>query len=166
MQMTSYLLDTNVVMRFCNPSDAQHKLAVDAVSHLLMQSNECLLVSQIIVEFWVVATSPIQVNGLGWSVERTRSTINQLLDRFPLLEESPQIFSNWLDLVTINKVMGKRTHDARIIAAMIAIGVTHLYDFQPKRFCGYGAYYNYSSTRFACVRPRSAKRRWIECRTT
>jgi predicted nucleic acid-binding protein len=100
--MTRYLLDTNVVMRFCNPSDVQHQLATDTISRLLMQSDECLLVTQVIIEFWVVATRPTQVNGLGWTVEQTRSTIDQLLDRFPFLEESPQIFPNWLNLVTTN----------------------------------------------------------------
>lgn len=107
-------------MRFCNPSNMQHKLAIDAISRLLIQSDECLLVAQVIIEFWVVATRPTQVNGLGWSVERTRSTIDQLLDRFPFLEESPQIFPNWLNLVTTNRVTGKRTHNVRIIAAMLA----------------------------------------------
>jgi predicted nucleic acid-binding protein len=134
--MTTYLLDTNVVMRFCNPSDVQHQIATDAISHLLMRSDECLLAPQIIVEFWVVATRPYQVNGLGWDVEQTRSTINQLLDRFPLLEESPQIFPNWLNLVTSSRVMGKRTHDARIVATMLANGITHLLTFNPSDFAG------------------------------
>ena len=134
--MTRYLLDTNVVMRFCNPSDVQHGLATDAISRLLMQSDECLLVTQVIIEFWVVATRPTQVNGLGWTVEQTRSTIDQLLDRFPFLEESPQIFPNWLNLVTTNRVMGKRTHDARIIAVMLANGISHLLTFNPSDFAG------------------------------
>ncbi|OLP18574.1 twitching motility protein PilT [Leptolyngbya sp. 'hensonii'] len=134
--MTRYLLDTNVVMRFCNPSDVQHELATDAISRLLLQSDECLLVTQVIIEFWVVATRPTQFNGLGWTVEQTRSTIDQLLDRFPFLEESPQIFPNWLNLVTNNRVMGKRTHDARIIAAMLANGITHLLTFNPSDFAG------------------------------
>lgn len=134
--MTRYLLDTNVVMRFCNPSDVQHNLATDAISRLLMQSDECLLVTQVIIEFWVVATRPTQVNGLGWTVEQTRATIDQLLDRFPFLEESPQIFPNWLNLVTDNGVMGKRTHDARIVAIMVANGITHLLTFNPNDFAG------------------------------
>lgn len=134
--MTKYLLDTNVVMRFCNPCDVQHQLATDAISRLLIQSDECLLVTQVIIEFWVVATRPNQVNGLGWTVEQTRSTIDQLLDRFPLLQESPQIFPNWLNLVTTNRVMGKRTHDARIIAAMLANGITHFLTFNPSDFAG------------------------------
>jgi predicted nucleic acid-binding protein len=134
--MTSYLLDTNVVMRFCNPADVQYQLATDAIAHLLLRSDECFIATQVIIEFWVVATRPTQVNGLGWTVEQTRSTIDQLIDRFPLLEESPQIFPNWLNLVTTNKIMGKRTHDARMIAAMLANGVTHLVTFNPSDFSG------------------------------
>lgn len=93
-----------------------------------------LLTAQLLVEFWVIATRPVEVNGLGWTVEQTRSTIDQLLDRFPLLEESSLIFTNWLNLVTDGKVMGKRTHDIRIIAAMLAHGITHLLTFNPSDF--------------------------------
>jgi predicted nucleic acid-binding protein len=134
--MTKYVLDTNVVMRFCNPSDVQHQLATNAISRLLMQSDECFLVTQVVIEFWVVATRPTQANGLGWTVEQTRSMIDRLLDRFPVLEESPQIFPNWLNLVTDNRVMGKRTHDIRIIAAMLANQITHLLTFNPSDFAG------------------------------
>ncbi|MBD1943421.1 type II toxin-antitoxin system VapC family toxin [Coleofasciculus sp. FACHB-712] len=134
--MTRYLLDTNVVLRLSSPTDVQHSLAIDAISCLLTQENECFLTAQVLVEFWVVATRPIEVNGLGWAVEQTRNTVDQLLDRFPLLEEIPQIFPNWLDLVTINRVMGKRTHDVRIVAVMLAHGITHLLTFNPRDFTG------------------------------
>ncbi len=132
--MTRYLLDTNVVLRFCNPSDVQYNLATDAISRLLSQGDECFLTAQVLVELWVVATRPVEVNGLGWAVEETRSTIDQLLNRFPLLEESPQIFPNWLELVTVKRVMGKRTHDVRIVAVMLAHGVTHLLTFNSSDF--------------------------------
>lgn len=132
--MAKYLLDTNVVIRLCNPNDVQHNLATKAVSCLLAQGDECFLTAQIIVEFWVVATRPVEVNGLGWTVEQTRRTINQLLDRFPLLEESSDIFANWLDLVTTNNVMGKRTHDVRILTEMLSHEVTHLLTFNTRDF--------------------------------
>lgn len=134
--MTRYLLDTNIVMRLCNCSDLQHQLATNAVSRLLMQSDECFLATQVIIEFWVVATRPTEVNGLGWSVEQTRSMIDQLLARFPVLAESRQIFTNWLNLVTTNRVMGKRTHDVRLVAAMLANEITHLLTFNPSDFAG------------------------------
>ncbi|WP_071189866.1 type II toxin-antitoxin system VapC family toxin [Trichormus sp. NMC-1] len=132
--MTRYILDTNVVMRFCNPSDVQHHLATEAISRLLAQGDECFLTAQILVEFWAVATRPVEVNGLGWTVEKTRKTIDQVLRRFPLLKESEDIFPNWLNLVTTNKVMGKRTHDVRIVAVMLAYQVTHILTFNPSDF--------------------------------
>ncbi|MFB2979323.1 type II toxin-antitoxin system VapC family toxin [Microseira sp. BLCC-F43] len=132
--MARYLLDTNVVLRFGNPADVQHHLATEAIYRLLTQGNECFLTAQVLIEFWVVATRPIEVNVLGWTVEQTRSIIDQLLNRFPLLEESSQIFPNWLDLVTTSKVMGKRTDDDRIIAVMLAQEITHLLTFNPRDF--------------------------------
>ncbi|BAZ16990.1 hypothetical protein NIES4071_88680 [Calothrix sp. NIES-4071] len=39
--MTSYLLDTNVLLRFCNLSDVQHSLVTDVVSFLLAQGDKC-----------------------------------------------------------------------------------------------------------------------------
>ncbi|WRH65462.1 MAG: type II toxin-antitoxin system VapC family toxin [Planktothrix sp. GU0601_MAG3] len=133
-KMIRYLLDTNVILRFCNPSDVQHHLATEAIFYLLNQGNECFLTGQVLIELWVVATRPVAVNGLGWTTEKTRNIIDELLNRFPLLEESPQIFLNWLDLVTTNQVMGKRTHDARLIAVMLANNITHILTFNPSDF--------------------------------
>ncbi|BAZ79762.1 hypothetical protein PN497_16150 [Sphaerospermopsis kisseleviana CS-549] len=67
-------------------------------------------------------------------METTRKTIDQVLRRFPLLKESEDIFPNWLNLVTTNKVMGKRTHDVRIVAVMLAYQVTHILTFNPSDF--------------------------------
>lgn len=88
------------------------------------------------MELWVVATRPIDVNGLGWSIEQTRKIVDQLVDRFPLVEETPQIFPIWLNLVTEQQVKGKRTHDARIAAVMIASEISHILTLNPNDFSG------------------------------
>lgn len=51
-----------------------------------------------------------------------------------MLEDSSQIFPNWLDLITSRKVMGKRTHDARIVAVMLTCEVTHILTLNPNDF--------------------------------
>lgn len=122
--MTKYLLDTNVILRFSNPSDARHALAAEAVATLLMQGHECYLTAQVLIELWVVATRPADVNGLGWSTEKTHDVIEQLLNRFPLAGETTDIFSNWFALVTDNQIKGKRTHDARIVAVMMTSDIS------------------------------------------
>ena len=134
--MTKYLLDTNVVLRFSNPSDFQHDLATEAVATLLSQGNECYLTAQVLIELWVVATRPIDVNGLGWSVEQTHDVIEQLLNRFPMANETSQIFPSWFALVTDNQIQGKRTHDIRIVAVMLTSDINHILTLNPDDFSG------------------------------
>ena len=134
--MAQYLLDTNIILRFSNPSDAQHALVTEAVATLLMRGDDCYLAPQVLIELWVVATRPTDVNGLGWSTDYTRQVIDQLLDRFPLVEELPQIFPTWLKLVADNQIKGKRTHDARIIAVMRTAKINHILTLNPNDFSG------------------------------
>lgn len=134
--MTQYLLDTNIVLRLSNPSDDQHSLVTRAITALLVQSDECYLTAQVLIEFWVVATRPADVNGLGWSTEQTRYVIDQLLERFPVADETVQTLPIWLDLVTDNQIKGKRTHDARIVAVMLASGIRHVLTLNPDDFSG------------------------------
>lgn len=90
--MADYLLDTNVLLRMSDSTSPVNLLAGRAAATLLKQQNRLFLTSQNIVEFWVVATRPAQVNGLGWSVQQTHTEIEQILSQFPLLEETPEIF--------------------------------------------------------------------------
>ena len=132
--MTKYLLDTNVILRFSNPSDKQHNLVVKAVATLLRQGDTCYLTSQVLIELWVVATRPIEKNGLGWLPQQANNIIKQLLQRFPTIEDNPEIFSNWLTLVTTNQIKGKRTHDIRLIAVMLSSEIDHILTLNPKDF--------------------------------
>ena len=132
--MALYLLDTNIVLRLANADDVQHKLVSEAVSRILAQEQECYLISQVLIEFWVVSTRPVDVNGLGWTTSHTEDAIAQLLNRFPLLDDQSEIFAIWQQLVTTQNIVGKRAHDARIAAAMLTHGVTHLLTFNTKDF--------------------------------
>ncbi len=132
--MIYYLLDTNILLRLSDENSPVHLLVTRAIANLLRQGHQVCITSQIIIEFWAVATRPVNVNGLGWSHEKTRTEVEQLLNQFPLLDETPQIFPHWLSYVTTNRVMGKRVHDARLIAVMLAHGVTHLLTFNTDDF--------------------------------
>lgn len=134
--MARHLLDTNIVLRLCNTLDERHSLAVSAVAQLIRQSDECVLATQVLAEFWVVATRPIEVNGLGFSSIQTRKLIEPLLKKFTLLEDTSKSFTIWLDLVTEQNVLGKRAHDIRLAATLLAHGITHLVTFNPKDFEG------------------------------
>jgi predicted nucleic acid-binding protein len=134
--MSKYLLDTNILLRLSNPMDAQHELVTSAVVILLERADECYLTVQVLIELWVVATRPVDVNGLGWAIAKTREMIDQLLQRFPLLEEVSDILPTWLNLVTENQILGKHTHDARLVAVMLTSGIDHILTLNPKDFSG------------------------------
>lgn len=63
---------------------------------------------QALMEFWSVATRPLDVNGYGWPVELVRNEINKLLELFPLLPEIPAVFEEWPRLVKKREVVGKQ----------------------------------------------------------
>lgn len=87
-----------------------------------------------LIEFWVVATRPTTVNGFGWTIEQANNSIERLLDRFPLLEDRSEIFSIWLQLISDNRIQGKRAHDIRLIAVMLAHDIDHLLTLNPNDF--------------------------------
>jgi hypothetical protein len=60
--------------------------------------------------------------------------INQILSQFSLLEETPDIFPLWFQLVTDYNIKGKRTHDIRLLAVMKAHNIPHLLTFNPDDF--------------------------------
>ena len=132
--MTAYLLDTNILLRSSDSNSPWQPLADASVTQLLRQGNQLWITSQNIIEFWVVATRPINVNGLGWSIAQTCAEIEQILNQFPQLEETPQIFPHWFSLVTTYQLQGKRVHDARLVAVTLAHGITHLLTFNSDDF--------------------------------
>jgi predicted nucleic acid-binding protein len=132
--MTHYLLDTNIILRFADANSAEHVIISDAIFRILEQGDRCFITAQVVIEFWVVATRPVAVNGLGWDVEKTERAVQMLISQFEWLEEVPDIFTHWLNLVTTNKISGKRTHDLRIEAVMLAHDVSHILTLNPKDF--------------------------------
>jgi predicted nucleic acid-binding protein len=80
--MPKYLLDTNILLRLSNPTDTQHELATAAVATLLSRGDECYVTAQVLVELWVVATRPVDVHGLGWSMPYPHIKAQGFLWRF------------------------------------------------------------------------------------
>ena len=80
--MTQYLLDTNILLRANDPNSSSYPLIMNVVDMIIRQGGECLITSQILIEFWVVATRPKDVNGLGWTTQTIQQEINQILSQF------------------------------------------------------------------------------------
>ena len=132
--MATYLADTNLLLRLADTASPQHPIAADALARLLRQGDEVYLTPQNFIEFWAVATRPVEANGFGWSSERTTKEVTELQERFPLLPDSPEIFTRWLELVKALPVHGKRVHDARLVAVLQAHAAEHLITFNTSDF--------------------------------
>lgn len=130
----SLLIDTNVLIRLADDRSSEQPVAVAAIEHLLARNIAVFISGQVLVELWVVATRPEDVNGLGWTTAATVEAIRALQEQFPLLVETPDIVDRWLELVARCQVSGKRAHDARLAALAIASGVERLLTFNTADF--------------------------------
>jgi predicted nucleic acid-binding protein len=131
------LLDTNILSRMAQPGHVQRQAAVDATDALQLRGDVLCLVPQVLYEFWAVATRPLAVNGLALPITVVAAEVTRLRSIFPLLFDTPAVFSAWEQLVTVHQVVGKNAHDARLVAAMAVHGITHLLTFNSQDFAGY-----------------------------
>jgi predicted nucleic acid-binding protein len=131
------LLDTNVLGRLANPSDPFHAAAVEGIATVRERGYQPSLVPQVIYEFWVIATRPIERNGLGMSVAQTQADVSKCLTMFQFFRDERAIFDQWHVLVFSNEVHGKQAHDARLVAAMQRHEIQHLMTFNVSDFARY-----------------------------
>ncbi|MBI5387018.1 MAG: PIN domain-containing protein [Verrucomicrobia bacterium] len=134
--MAAHLLDTNILLRFCDSACAEHSMVRNTITMMWQNGEETFVTPQNFIEFWAVATRPVGNNGLGWTSTQTRQELDQVRNQFPLLEDKAEVFPRWLDLVTTHQIKGKKVHDARLAAVMFAHGLTHLLTLNPSDFDG------------------------------
>ncbi len=130
--MAQYLVDTNLLVRVFEPSSSG--LAEKSIALLLEAGHQLYVAPQVIIEFWWVTTRPSEVNGLGWDVEKVTEHINEILTWLELIDDCPEVFDHWFMLVQKYEVKGKRTHDVRLVAAMLENGVDKLLTFNTGDF--------------------------------
>jgi predicted nucleic acid-binding protein len=130
----AYLLDTTILARLANATDAQHVVAARSVLELHRRGEVLHMTPQVLIEFRNVATRPVAVNGLGLSAADAEAQAGTFEKRFPLLADSPDIYPAWKAPVGALGVIGKQVHDARLVAVCHIYGVTHLLTFNITHF--------------------------------
>jgi predicted nucleic acid-binding protein len=132
-----YLVDTNVLLRSVYPSHPMNPDAVNAIRTLRDRGEQLHIVPQNLIEFWNVYTRPTERNGLGRSVAETQAEVNRLKMLFPLLLDTEAIYQEWERLVIAYGIRGINVHDARLVAAMLVHGLTHILTFNITDFARY-----------------------------
>ena len=132
-----YLADTNVLLRFADRAHPLHPIIRAAVRTLRAGRHKLRATPQNFVEFWNVATRPIERNGFGLVPARADRLLRLVERLFPLLPDSPAVYPEWRRLVVSFGVSGVQVHDARIVAAISVHGVTHILTFNTTDFVRY-----------------------------
>jgi predicted nucleic acid-binding protein len=133
----SILLDTNILARLVDRTSIQGANAAISVAKLLAGGETIHLVPQILYEFWAVATRPIADNGLGMSAQQAKAQLDGMRSAATLLSDNSAITEEWEKLVLLYDVKGRSAHYARLVAAMMAHGISSPLTFNGKDFSRY-----------------------------
>jgi predicted nucleic acid-binding protein len=132
----AFLIDTNILLRTMQPHHPHCAPAERAVATLRSRSETLHVAAQNLIEFWAAATRPEGENGLGISMEAATRELTAIKRLFSPLPEIP-VFGEWERLVARYSVLGRRTHDARLVATMKLQRVTHILTFNVDDFTRY-----------------------------
>ncbi|HSQ25088.1 MAG TPA: PIN domain-containing protein [Pyrinomonadaceae bacterium] len=133
----SFAVDTNILLRSIEDGHVAQPIAQNGLFGLRDRGEILSIFPQNLVEFWAVATRPIANNGLGWSVDRAKQELANLKNLFVVVADTEAILAEWERLVVLHRVIGKQSHDARLVAAMLVHGVTNLLTFNADDFKRY-----------------------------
>jgi len=120
------LLDTNVLLSATAPFRSLHRAALAVINDWPNQGLVLAVSSQILREYLVVATRPIEVNGLGLSTEDALANVTAFRGRIRLLEDGEPVWDRLRALVAAYGCKGKQIHDANVVACALTSGVTKL----------------------------------------
>jgi predicted nucleic acid-binding protein len=135
--MAAILVDANILVRLFDARSADSPKCAVATERATQRRGEFFICAQSAIEFWVVATRPISVNGLGLSPAEADAALSKL-DRFlVMLPELGDVALRWRHLVRAYNVSGRPAHDARLVALMEAHGVRDLLSLNARDFARY-----------------------------
>lgn len=129
------LVDTNIVLRLCQPEHPHHLAAKRAVTRLIDQETSCVITPQIAAEFWSVCTRPAAANGFGLTPFAAAEKLHDFETLFPIHAGKPDAeYSVWKQLLTTLDIKGVQAHDARLAAFMIVNDIPRILTFNGADF--------------------------------
>lgn len=116
-------LDTNVLLAATDESRGDHQGAVSVLDEWPASGVVLYTSGQVLREYLVVATRPVDVNGLGITRADAVGNVRSLRARLTPLAEDGKVGQRLLDVLDAVDCRGKRIHDANIVATMLAHGI-------------------------------------------
>lgn len=126
MVVSTALVDTNILISASTPSRAFHLQAVAAIDEWFRQGKSLCTSGQVLREYLVTATRPLERNGLGLTNVDALSNIATYQRRMRFLDETEAVAQKLRLLVEETKCSGKQLHDANLVATAVTHGVKQL----------------------------------------
>lgn len=118
----SSILDTNVLVSSTASQRELHQVAQDAVQWSTL-GRRTYLSGQILREYLVVATRPLESNGLGLTCAEAVANVSAFRSLMQCLEENEEVQERLTELVLTHECRGVVIHDANIVATALTHGV-------------------------------------------
>ena len=132
-----YLLDSNILIRWIQPKDADYITVQSALNTLVCQNAVLCYTSQNLAEFWNACTRPPDRNGYGLSPQETDRRARIFEAKLRLLPDTSLVHEVWRKLLVSHNVCGVQVHDARLAAVMLVHGVARILTFNQRDFARY-----------------------------
>ena len=119
-------VDTNVLLSATDESRPCHREACRLITESASRGRHLAASGQILREYLVVATRPVEANGLGLATRHATANLHQFLRHIHLYDETAAVARRLRDLGHGRGIRGKRFHDANIVATMATHGIRAL----------------------------------------
>jgi predicted nucleic acid-binding protein len=126
-------VDTNVLVYANQRRAKDHERAVGWLDRLARESAVLWISRQILREYVAVVTR-VQGDAPALPMSLAVQRVETFAARFEVAEDGPAIYDRWLELLQQVPIAGKQVHDANIVAAMLAHGITRLLTFNAADF--------------------------------
>jgi len=109
----SLFVDTNVLLTATDESRQMHSEALNLLSGITNWGKRLASSGQVVREYLVVATRPIENNGLGLSVADAEANVVRFLRHLDLYDETEEVSVRLRQLAMTHNLRGKRHHRRR-----------------------------------------------------
>jgi predicted nucleic acid-binding protein len=130
----SFLIDSNILLRWVEPSDPDHRLVKTALHELTRNRTDLCYTGQNVAEFWNACMRPVNRNGFGLTPPETHVRAVQFEAQLRLLPDSVLVHQEWRRMLVDYSISGVQVHDARLVAAMRVHGVKRILTFNARDF--------------------------------
>jgi predicted nucleic acid-binding protein len=127
-------VDTNVLLEATDEGRRFHAQALSLFRNASEDGVDLFLGTQAIREYLVVATRPIENNGLGLTTELALDNVKRFQKRVSLVAETLQASELFVEWAGTYQIRGKRLHDLQMLATASVAGMHALITLNEKDY--------------------------------